>query len=469
MANATGEPPRPGDRRTGLPDIIRTFLDRKIPAGVTWWHTLGSALLALLIVQALTGTAMSLYYVPTPEHAYHSANYIVTQLPFGLLVRGIHKWNSSLIVILALAHLLRVFAMGAYKFPREWNWVVGVAMLLVIMGFAFTGYLLPWDQKAYWATVVGTKIVSYVPWLGIALERLARGGEQVGVLTLSRFFALHVFFLPGLLTILAAFHIFMVVRQGIAAPPKGEFRSIPKERYWEAYEQVKARGQPFWAHVFRDVIVITVVLTVAVAITLILGVPTEDIADPTDVGYVPRPEWYFLPFYELLWWFPGRWIPVGAIFIPATLILLALLLPFYDRSPARALRLRPVAAGSVALLLLVGGALTFRGATAPKPPPPTVARAGEAAQVAGARSIVPAEAGALMFREFGCLACHTVKGQGGQAGPDLTSVGDRRDADWMRRFIRNPQAVKATAAMPPYAGLSDAQLDTLVAYLSTLK
>jgi quinol-cytochrome oxidoreductase complex cytochrome b subunit len=276
--SAQRQPPAARDRRTGLAEAAAAFLDRPVPPGVTWWHTLGSALLALLIVQAVTGTVMALYYVPTPEHAYHSAEYIVTQLPLGELVRGVHKWNSSLIVIVALLHLLRVFAMGAYKFPREWNWVVGVLMLLLIGGFAFTGYLLPWDQKAYWATVVGTKIGSYVPWIGPALERLARGGEQVGVLTLSRFFALHVFFLPGLVTVLAGLHLFMVVRQGIAAPPTGRFSSIREDEYWEAYESAKARGLPFWTHLVRDVVIILVVLSVGVALALTLGIDAEAIA-----------------------------------------------------------------------------------------------------------------------------------------------------------------------------------------------
>lgn len=442
---------------------VREFFERQVPPGVTWWQTLGSALLVLLIAQALTGTVMALYYTPSPEHAYHSARYIGTAVPFGRLVRGVHRWAASGLVVLAVLHLLRVFLMGAYKYPREPNWMVGVTALVVILALAFTGYLLPWNQRAYWATTVGGRIVGTVPGVGQALQRLLLGGDTVGVLTLTRFFGLHVFFLPGLLTVLVLFHLLFLIRQGIAAPPRGDFAAIRPEDYWPAYEAVKARGRPFYVHAVRDIVTVGVALAVVAVLALKAGLPADSPADPTDVNYVPRPEWYFFPLFELLWWFNGKWIPVATVFIPAVFLLVVFALPLYDRSPRRAARRRPVAMVAAVLVLAGSGFLMYRGATAPRPPPARVAVAGQIVAPSADTT------GPGLFENAGCSACHAINGMGGAAAPDLGRVGARRDAPWLKRFIRNPQAVDSEALMPPFPTLPETTLNRLATYLSTLR
>ena len=195
---------------------------RKVPH-VNWWYTLGSATLFVAVMQGITGILLTLYYVPTPDHAYDSVVYITTQLPGGWFIRGLHHWGASALVVLVVLHLLRVFYFGAYKYPREATWLTGVALFLVVVGFGFTGYLLPWDQKAYWATTVGTRIAGVVPLLGPLILRIMRGGDELTAVTLARFFGVHIWVLPACLAALILVHLYLVVRIGISAvPEKGE-------------------------------------------------------------------------------------------------------------------------------------------------------------------------------------------------------------------------------------------------------
>jgi quinol-cytochrome oxidoreductase complex cytochrome b subunit len=206
------------NERFGWRSVWETIFLRKIPH-VNWLYTLGSATLFVAINQAITGILLTLYYVPTPDHAYDSVVYITTQLPMGWFIRGMHHWGASAMVILTIAHLLRVFFYGAYKFPREVTWMTGVILLIVVIGFGFTGYLLPWDQRAYWATTVGTRIAGVVPVVGDWLLRIARGGDELSAVTLARFFGTHVWVLPAALIVLVGIHLYLVIRNGISAVP----------------------------------------------------------------------------------------------------------------------------------------------------------------------------------------------------------------------------------------------------------
>lgn len=207
------------EKRLGWRAVWETIFLRKIPK-VNWLYTLGSATLFVAINQGITGILMSLYYVPAPDHAWDSVNYITNELSFGWLIRGLHHWGASAMVVLAVLHLLRVFLMGAYKYPREMTWLTGVALLLLTLGFGFTGYLLPWDQKAYWATTVGTRIAGVTPFIGEFLLKVMRGGEEISAVTLARFFGVHVWVLPALLILFLVVHLYLIIRHGISAPPK---------------------------------------------------------------------------------------------------------------------------------------------------------------------------------------------------------------------------------------------------------
>jgi quinol-cytochrome oxidoreductase complex cytochrome b subunit len=206
------------ETRLGWRAIWSAIFLRKVPH-VNWLYTLGSATLFVVVIQIVTGILLTLYYVPTPDHAYDSVVYITTQVPAGWFIRGLHHWGASAMVVLTVLHMLRVFFFGAYKFPREVTWLTGVALLLIAIAFGFTGYLLPWDQKAYWATTVGTRIAEVAPGLGPWILRIMRGGEEVSAVTLARFFGAHIWVLPGALLTLLFAHMYLVIKIGISAPP----------------------------------------------------------------------------------------------------------------------------------------------------------------------------------------------------------------------------------------------------------
>jgi quinol-cytochrome oxidoreductase complex cytochrome b subunit len=207
------------DDRAGTQAIWETIFLRKIPK-VNWFYTLGSASLFLATLQIVTGILLTIYYVPTPDHAYDSVNYIMTDVTAGWFIRGLHHWGASAMVLIVFLHMLRVFYYGAYKFPREITWVTGVFLLLITIGFGFTGYLLPWNQRAYWATVVGTNIAGSAPFVGPLIKGILRGGENLTALTLARFFGIHVWWLPALLLSLVGVHLYLVIKIGISALPK---------------------------------------------------------------------------------------------------------------------------------------------------------------------------------------------------------------------------------------------------------
>jgi len=207
------------DERIHWQGVWQAIFLRKVPK-VNWFYTLGSATLFVALNQAVTGILLTIYYVPTPDHAYDSVQFITQEVTAGWLIRGLHHWGASAMVVLCILHMLRVIFFGAYKFPREVTWWTGVILLVVVIGFGFTGYLLPWDQKAFWATTVGTRIAGVTPVVGDVLMRLLRGGEELSAVTLARFYGIHVWVLPASLLLLIAFHMYLVIRIGISAVPK---------------------------------------------------------------------------------------------------------------------------------------------------------------------------------------------------------------------------------------------------------
>jgi quinol-cytochrome oxidoreductase complex cytochrome b subunit len=207
------------DERLGLQAIYGATLDRKVPK-VNWWFTLGSASLFLFVMQGITGIFLTMYYVPDPQKAYDSIEYIMNGLAFGWLIRGIHHWGASLMVLVVFLHMLRTFFYGAYKYPREMTWITGTLLLLLTLGMGFTGYLLPWNQRAYWATTVGTAIAGSVPFVGDFVLRVMRGGPDLSALTLTRFFSAHIWMLPAALAGLIGVHMYLIIRLGISNVPK---------------------------------------------------------------------------------------------------------------------------------------------------------------------------------------------------------------------------------------------------------
>ncbi len=209
------------DERLGLQAMYANLLDRPEPLG-NWWNTLGSASLFLFLLQGVTGIFLTVYYTPSPDHAYDSIQYIMEGVAFGWLIRGIHHWGATLMVLVVFIHMLRVFTTASFKYPRELTWIVGVGLLLLTLGMGFTGYLLPWNQKSYFATVVGTEIAGSVPFIGEFIRNVLRGGPDLSALTLQRFFAAHIWILPGLLAALIGVHLYLIIRHGESAYPDPE-------------------------------------------------------------------------------------------------------------------------------------------------------------------------------------------------------------------------------------------------------
>ncbi len=457
------------DERLDLVRAKRDLLDREVPARLTWWHTLGSATLTVFLAQVITGTVLATYYSASPDHAYESIQYVTREVASGTLLRGIHHWGASAMVVLIIAHMIRVFAVGAYKYPREVNWMLGVGLFLVVMGFSFTGYLLPWDQKAYWATAVGTNIAGTTPVIGAALVALLRGGSELGAATLARFYAFHVLWLPLLLTVLVALHIIVVVRQGIAARPRDLEVGAPRSTkdpaypgyYRQAYAASKRGGMRFWPDILgKDAVVSAATVLVIVLLAVLFGAPLEAPADPTDTSYVPRPEWYFLPIYQLLKLVPGSLEAVIAVGVPTVLLIVLLGLPFFDRGSTRNLLHRPAALAGLALLL--GGAGFLIGAAGRAP-------AGAEDPHAALTSVQ--RAGRALYQSQQCGGCHRVAGQGGEEGPDLTTVGLRHSAGWLHSFMEQPSRFHEQSRMPSYGppALSHQEIEELAQYLATLR
>lgn len=515
------------DDRTGYRAATSVMLDEPLPPGTGWFFTLGSILLALLSIQLLTGAVLTLYYAPTPDHAYDSVRFI-TGLGAGRIVRGLHHFGASFIVVAMVLHMLRVIVFGSYKPPREVTWLSGLALLGLILAFALTGYLLPWDQRAYWATVVTINIARLTPVGGEIVAAIMRGGATIGALTLTRWYSAHVIFLPALLVALVAAHMVLMRRQGISGPvtprPGAEIPFYP-------------------AQASRDVTMILIVLAALAAFVWHGMPPLEGPADPTDAAYIPRPEWYFLGLFQLLKYFPGKWEVVGAMVVPGVVAGLLAALPWIDRGPDRHPRRRRGVmaavllgvAGVVALTTLgwrdrpasaaardawtlreIGGRAMaqkakcarchaetgtsdpIEGLPATRGPewlaghvldpemiapglrePPAVVNEREAAAlVAYARraSLQPypgftpqVETVGWVFARY-CVGCHKIDGDGGKDGPDLSHEGKKHDAATLRRWIVDPELVDPDADMPAFGDrLNEAQLDAVAAYLAARK
>ncbi|HYZ72068.1 MAG TPA: cytochrome bc complex cytochrome b subunit, partial [Chthoniobacterales bacterium] len=330
------------DDRTGLITLASQFLSEQIPRSAGWPQAFGSVALFLCLVQAFTGILLSLNYAATPGDAYNSLTYIIRDVPMGRLIRGLHHWGASLMLIVLVLHMIQVFVYGAYKRPREATWMGGMCLLLVTLGFSLTGYLLPWDNRAYWGTVVTTKIMGQAPVVGAYLQRMVDAGEQIGVVTFARFYSLHVFFFPAITILLVIIHLHLVRRHGVTP----------------AADDLGPRKPFYPEQVFRDTLACFFALIILLTAAALLRAPLERLADPTDATYVPRPEWYFLFLFQLLKFFKGAWEPVGSIGIPTLVIGLLFLVPFLDRSRAKAIRQRTLAISFVALALAGWTALT---------------------------------------------------------------------------------------------------------------
>ncbi len=429
------------DERIRIRSFWSVLEERSIPGGTSWFYVLGSSLLFIFVMQMATGIFLALYYVPSPDHAYASVKFIQEEATFGSFVRGMHHWGASFMMVIIAFHMLRVFIFGSYKKPREIVWLIGVGLITIVFGFAFTGYLLPWDQKAYWATVVGTNVAGTVPLAGGMLLKIVRGGPEIGNLTLSRFFAVHTYILPWSIALLAGLHVLMLELAG----PGGS---------WDITKHTR-REPLFPNQIYKDSLFILAIFIAIAVLAVAVPAALEPQADPTDTSYNPRPEWYFYFMFQLLRLFEGPFEVVGTVVLPALAGLVLVLLPFLDKKAERAPAKRKVlmvVAGTIVVGVI---GLTILGGLTPMVQAPAVT----------APSIL---AGRMLYDKGGCSACHSIHGKGGKVGPDLTHVGKKRDRGWLLRHFKDPQAVSPGSIMPKVM-LPEHDLNQLTDYMMSLK
>ncbi|HYM10211.1 MAG TPA: cytochrome b N-terminal domain-containing protein [Bryobacterales bacterium] len=439
------------EHRTGIETAVRNFLYEQIPASSGWHQVFGSVALFLFLTQAFTGALLAFNYAPTPGDAYNSLRYILTEVTAGHLMRGLHHWGASMMIAVVVLHMTQVFLWGAYKKPREATWMVGVVLLIVTLAYGLTGYLLPWDNRAYWGTVVTTQIAAQAPLIGPYLVRLLGGQGEIGVVTFARFYGLHVLLLPPATLLLVAIHVYLVRKHGVASEPGDEV--LPVKNF-------------FPQQAFKDTVAIFIAFAILFVMAVAVRVPLEQLADPTDTTYIPRPEWYFLFLFQTLKLFQGPLEMVGSVVLPTLAILALLLVPFLDRGRVRKVTRRIFAAGVVSLAAIGWTALTVTAvATTPKP---AIAAQIDFSQPTGWLELSPVElAGIGYFREENCTSCHTVGDGKPKIGPDLASTAIRKTAAWMIQHFKRPSAMVPGSAMPSIQ-LSDAQLNTLAAFLLKL-
>jgi ubiquinol-cytochrome c reductase cytochrome b subunit len=455
-------------RATLLP-MMRHPIPREIAGPVGWWYVFGSASLTMLLIQILTGIGLALVYTPAADKAYDSLVYLNYNETLGWFLRALHYYAGSGMVVLILVHMAQVFLHGAYKYPRELTWVMGVFLLLCTLGMFFSGQILRWDPDAYWGLAVAGSMAGRVPVIGPWVVRTLLGGPVIGADSLSRFFTLHVFVIPGALLFFLAVHLWLVLQRGISAPPVPGQVVDPKT-YDQDYEKRLDTGVPFLGEaMLKDVLFSALAAIVVVVVAAVVGPkgPTGP-PDPTLQGANPRPEWPFLWLFGLLSLSPPGAETFLMLVFPVVLVVVLFLVPFVSNRGERAPSRRPVAALSVIVIVTVLGALTYQGATAPWSPVMT-AWSGDAVPEDLVRNSTPAQLqGAAVFQNKNCRNCHALEGSGGKRGPDLTAVGTRLTRGQLIDQVSN--GTPGGGNMPAYGKqMSPAEMAVLVDFLENLR
>jgi ubiquinol-cytochrome c reductase cytochrome b subunit len=464
------------DQRTGIHSLLHEALDEPIPGGAGWAYVFGSGLLFLFVSQIITGICLALYYVPSADHAHTIVSYIVKEVTSGSFIRSIHAYGSSGIIILLALHIGQTILYGSYKGRRELLWLSGCILLAVMLGMAFTGYLLPWDEKAYFASAVGTNLIAEVPFIGPLLQKLVRGGDQMGTLTISRFYVLHVFILPGLLIAFIAAHVFFFRKAGAAGPIK------------EDPVHPKLPPVPFYPRqVVMDAIFAIILIGILAIIAVKIPMDLGPRANPADTAFLPRPEWYYRPAFQWLKYLSGSWSLIGGIILPAVLALIFAAVPFLDRRLERRPWRRPIVVGAFLLFLIAYASLgvaSYRddyrdpGVAAQmrkqdedaknfmqKPfVPETAAGSASAALVAADPKVLK---GLALFQAGSCNSCHGEGGIGTAAAGPLTGVGQKYTDPQLIALLRAPDSKMSGGGMTP-VDLNQDDLEALVTYLRQL-
>ena len=456
------------ERRLGLGGPAIEAAEHEVPSNTSsWWYVFGSAATVILVLQVMTGIMLALVYAPTAGHAWNSLQFLDHNVQLGWFLRAMHGWGSDFMIAIVLIHMAQVFLFGAFKFPRELTWIVGVFLLLLTLGMAFTGQVLRFDQDAYWGLGIGASILSRVPLIGGRLVDLMLGGPIVAGPTLSRFFALHVFVIPGILLGCVGIHVWMVLRLGINDWPMPG-RLVNKKTYDNEYHELTQKtGIPFVPDAaWKDAIFAAAIMLSIVACALWFGPfgPTGQ-PDPTIIETAPRPDFAFLWIYAVLAYLPPS-LETPVLFIAPVLGIGAmLLLPLLSGEGEKHWSRRPIAVLMVAVIAVTLGAFTRLGTYTPWSPVMN-AWSGQPIPVAYLKSRTPLEReGAVVFQNKQCRNCHSIGGSGGLRGPALDTIASQMTQD---QIIR--QVLQGNGNMPAYGNaLNPSETTALVSFLMTLR
>ncbi len=460
------------DDRTAYRQLLGAALGDTVPGGARLRYVFGWVLLYLFVQQAVLGVLLAFYYSPSASDAWASTAFLNDQITGGWFIRGLHYHGTSLMIVVTVLHLLQVVLAGAYRKPREFNWWTGLALAGLIFAFGFTGYPLPWDQNAYWSTQVRGGIIASAPGGGL-VRGLMQGGDELGNLTLTRYYALHVFVLPFLFSLLTAIHVYLRRKHGPAAPAS------------LSDEELEAKAQPFWPHqLFLAVLAMAVCGAVLLGMTI--STHGSELYAPADPGgnFAARPEWYFVALYQLLKYFEGPMQVIGTVLIPGAVAAFLVALPFIDRGKDRRIRSRMPALLMVAGLMSGAVALSAMAVIDDGNNEELQAALEEAAKNSEkARALamegVPPEGGTAVWKndpeyqvralyKEHCATCHTLDGRGGDEAPSFDGYGTR---EWLATLIRDPRdpqiygGTKHDTMEPTSAeDLPDDQLAAIVEY-----
>jgi len=455
------------DRRLQLAAPVRAMAEHPVPRNTaSWWYVFGSAALTVFVLQIVTGILLALVYVPSGAEAWSSLQALNHDVTLGWFIRAMHGWGSNFMVAIVLIHMVQVFLFGAHKFPRELTWIIGVFLLLMTLGMAFSGQVLRFDQDAYWGLGIGASIASRVPILGPAIVKLMLGGPIIAGATLSRFFALHVFVIPGLLIGFVCLHLLMVLKLGINGWPMPR-RVVKRATYEAEYHALTSKeGAPFVPYaVWKDMFFAAFIILAVAACALYFGPfgPTGT-PDPTIIQTVPKPDYFFLWLYALLSLLPPSLETPALLIGPVVVIGALLLLPFLSGEGEKSWKRRPIAVLTVLLIAITLGTFTHLAGYTPWSPHMNAWSSNPVPQQYIHDTTALERQGALVFQVKQCRNCHSLGESGGQRGPALDNVAMRLTQDQLIR-----QVIQGGGNMPAYGkNLSPAETTALVAFLETL-
>ena len=456
------------DDRVHVSKLYASTAGHLVPRNAeSWFYVFGSGTLLCFILQVVTGICLAFVYVPSASEAYASLEYLNYQQQLGWLLRSMHNWGSIFMVAIMILHLAQVFLFGAFKYPREMTWISGVVLLLCTLGMAFTGQILRFDQDAYWGLGIGAAMMGRVPVIGPELVRFMLAGPIIGGQTLSRFFTLHVFIIPGTIIALVSLHLRLVLTKGINEYPVPG-KTVVKATYEKEYEDLLEKdGVPFFPKAISKDLIFSGVLMLAILSCAIYFGPEgpHGVPDPTQINTVPKPDFFFLWLYAVLALLPDYLETILILTVPVILIGLLFALPFISGTGEKSARSRPVAVLSVLIIFLSIGTLNYLGTYSPWSPK-MAAWSAEATPFKYIEGRTPLERqGALVLQNKQCRNCHALGGSGGLRGPALDGVAMRLTGDQLTR-----QVIQGGGNMPAYGkNLSPSEVAALVAFMKTLR